>query len=103
MANDVVDEDGYVYKRGWDGQYHQVQGWLGPKQALDFLGNPKVDQGILGGPNAKTDFLGGQARGSGGEPLYTSGSGDILANAIGTALAWILVGLVQFVALAVKA
>lgn len=34
----LIDKDGVVHKKGWDGQYRPQQGWFGPEKDTDFGG-----------------------------------------------------------------
>ncbi len=103
MSDEAVDSDGYEYAKGWDGQYRQKAGLLGPARRLDLLGNPNVERGLLGGPVPKTGWLGTQQTSASGEPLYSPGkpatSDPIAGAAVYTSL--IALALAAFLAVGV--
>jgi hypothetical protein len=91
VGDKVVDEEGNVYERGWDGQYRQKQGIFGPQRETDVFGNAKVDRDLLGNPKAKTNWLGSQQTSSSGRGLYSSGSGS--NNDLAVAIVGFLLGI----------
>lgn len=60
----LIDKNGIIYVRGWDGRYRQKNGIFGTER----------DVGILGGPRAEIGFMGDQliARDSSGNPIYSN-------------------------------
>ena len=74
MPDKIVDSDGHVQEKGWDGQYHEQQGVFGPIRETDLLGNPKIDSDWLGNPKAERGLFGEQQRSVSGRPLFRAGS-----------------------------
>lgn len=97
----LIDKDGIVHEKGWDGQYHPKQGLFGPER----------DTGWTGQPNVQRDWLGRPVHSIGGEPLYRragssdssdwgGGGGDAAAAALGLLLS---IGLLVLLVYAISA
>ncbi len=86
----LIDKDGVVHQKGWDGQYRPKQGWFGPEKAKDFLGNPRVERDFFGNPRVQRDWLGRPVRSSQGGTLFRpSGGGSNSSGGSGEgALMW---------------
>jgi len=82
MSDDsLIDKDGVVHEKGWDGQYHPKQGFFGPERDTDWTGQPKVERDWLGRPKEETDWLGRSVQSRDGETLYRrSGSSGGSSN-----------------------
>ncbi len=97
-SDTLIDKDGIVYEKGWDGQYHPRQGLFGPVRDTDWFGQPRVKCDWFGNPEEARDWLGGPVRSSDGETLYRRpgsgggsggwgvGGGDAAAAALGLLL-----------------
>lgn len=71
MSDDnMIDEDGNVYEKGWGGEYRPKQGLFGNEQDKDWLGRPNVSQDFLGRPEEEKDFWGNSTTSSDGKKLY---------------------------------
>jgi hypothetical protein len=72
---------GTVHEKGWDGQYHPVEGLLGPKEG-------EIKHSLWTGERAPArDFLGDQKRAADGSPLYEAADGPAPEDALAGAMA----------------
>ncbi len=105
----LVDQDGVVHERGWDGQYRPRQGWLGPQRDTGWTGQPNVERDWLGRPQEARDWLGRPVRSRSGETLYrragdsggstgASGAGAVLTLIVMVAV--LITGLIGIVLVA---
>ncbi len=85
MPNDsLIDKDGVVHEKGWDGQYHPKQGVFGPQQDKNWLGQANVERDWAGNPKVERDWLGNPKQSSSGDTLYRpSGGGSSGPNLSG--------------------
>ncbi|HFE65931.1 MAG TPA: hypothetical protein ENJ93_01600 [Chloroflexi bacterium] len=72
----LVDENGVVHERGWDGQYRPKQGLLGPARETDWRGQPNVEKDWLGNPKGERDEWGRPVQSTSGKNLYRSAGSD---------------------------
>ena len=72
MSDDetLIDEDGIIYARDWDGHYRPRQGLLGPERDVGIFGNANIERNILGDRTAARDGLGNSIYSSDGKTLY---------------------------------
>jgi len=71
----LIDKDGVIYVRGWDGYYRPKHGIFGPERDVGILGEPRIEVAFMG------DLL--IACDSGGNPIYSS-DGEQLYRRTGT-------------------
>jgi len=81
-SNDsLIDKDGNVHEKGWDGQYHPKQGMFGPERDVSFPRQPNVERDLLRNPVEARDPLSNPIRSTSGDSLFhrlgnaTGGSG----------------------------
>lgn len=76
----LIDKDGIVHEKGWDGQYHPKQGLFGPERDTSWTGQPNVERDWLGRPQEERDWLGRPVQSRSGDTLYrrpeSGGSGS---------------------------
>jgi len=71
MSDDnMIDDDGNVYEKGWGGEYRPKQGLFGNEQDKDWLGKPNISRDFLGRPEEEKDFWGNSTTSSDGNKLY---------------------------------
>lgn len=70
MPEYLVDDEGYVYEKGFDGQWHQKWGWFGPQKDTNWLGQPNVKRDLLGRPKEARGPFGGFVTDKTGKLLY---------------------------------
>lgn len=107
----LIDKNGVIYKKGWDGLYHPVWGSFGPKRDTTWTGQPNVQRDWLGRPQEATDWLGMPVRSISGETLYrragssgSSGWGGGGGDAAAAALSLLLgIGLLVLLVYAISA
>jgi hypothetical protein len=96
MSNEndsLVDKDGVVHEKGWDGQYHPKQGLFGSERDTNWTGQANVERDWLGNPKEERDWLGRPTQSAGGETLYRrsgSGSGGSSSTSGGEALLYVI-------------
>lgn len=66
----LIDKDGVVHEKGWDGQYRPKQGLFGPEKDVKWTGQPKVENDWLGRPQEDRNWLGKSTQSNSGETLY---------------------------------
>jgi hypothetical protein len=88
----LSDDEGPIYRKGWDGEYRPVEGLLGPAK-----GHVK-HSALTGEPVKARDFLGNEKRAADGSPLYEAAPDNsgaiggiigVLILAVFAVVAWI--------------
>lgn len=93
----LIDKDGVVHEKGWDGQYRPKQGWFGPEKEKDFWGNPNIERDFFGNPKVERDWLGRSSKSSTGKSLFRSGEGGSSSrsssgsDSLDASLAWFFI------------
>lgn len=88
----LVDKDGVVHEKGWDGQYHPNQGLFGSERDTNWTGQANVERDWLGNPKEERDWLGRPTQSAGGETLYrrSGGSSGSSSTSGGEALLYLI-------------
>ncbi len=89
----LIDEKGYVYRQGWDGQWHRQQGIFGAERETDFFGNPSIQHSLFEHPVSARTVWGSQIYSSDGAPLYQPSSSTASSSGGGSSGGDALVGL----------
>lgn len=88
----LVDKDGVVHEKGWDGQYHPKQGLFGPERDTNWTGQANVERDWLGNPREERDWLGRPTQSASGKTLYrrSGGSSGGSSTSSGEALLYLI-------------
>lgn len=97
----LVDKNGVVHEKGWNGQHRPKQGLFGPVRETDWLGQPKVEKDWLGNPKVERDWLGRPIRSTSGKTLYR-GAGSSTGGSSGEDALAGLIMMILVIALAIS-
>ncbi|MCB0212892.1 MAG: hypothetical protein KDJ52_26355 [Anaerolineae bacterium] len=76
----LVDKQGVVHKKGWDGQYRPQGGLFGPQKDTNFWGSPNVERGFFGNPVEDKNWLGQTTKSKQGATLYRRSGGSMRSS-----------------------
>jgi hypothetical protein len=86
----LIDNEGVIYDRGFDGEYRPRTGLFGSQTDRDLFGNARIQRSWLGNLVVKRNWLGDPIRSANGNILYINADRDDFSDFWGLVLSQLL-------------